>query len=136
MTADTYAQATYDLIAGGMTVGEALQKLDRLLAARGHKRLEKRILREVMRIAEQEASFDLPVVTVDEEKDAARFSREIAAALKELGVTKDGEKRTETALDTNLVGGYRVSYRGHEIDASYKRALATIYRNAVSPKHG
>lgn len=132
MTADTYAQATYDLIADGMSVGEALRKLDRLLTARGHKRLETRILREVMRIAEQEASFDLPVVTVDTREDAKRFAAAITGALTQLGVTDDGAKRTETTVDTNLIGGYRVSYRGAEIDAGYKRALSALYRRAVS----
>lgn len=125
MLAHDYAKALNTSIANGMTVPKALDRLDAILAEKGHQRLRPRILRALLTLVEAHEKEMTPVVTVANEKDAEKLSSQIHAVLKEMGTHKD----PVISEDPHIIGGFIVDQGDQKIDKSYKTVLTTLYRN-------
>jgi F0F1-type ATP synthase delta subunit len=103
--------------------GHFVQKLLSLMRARGHLSL----LSEIVRILERERVDSGAVVTVAHDASLKDFSREIKAALLELGE----DKKHQTLVDPRAVGGYSVRANSKIIDNTYRTALVELYQSTI-----
>jgi F0F1-type ATP synthase delta subunit len=86
-------------------------------------------MRALLRIAEQEEQYDTAVLTLRGPKEEKKLGAAIEDAVRELGA-KDAAR--EVRQNPHLVGGFMLSYRGIEIDSSYKSKLLELYRRVTA----
>ncbi len=125
---DTYAQALWKLVEGGMKPKGAVEKLRGRLASEGREILLPQIARAFVRFAERQTQKQRMTLSVAREKDAAKAKRETKGLMRQLGV-----EATDLAIevDGTLIGGWRLEGREHLHDASFKKQLLSIYNAAT-----
>lgn len=125
----SYAQALWKMVEGGMTPHKAVQATKESLERYGRGALMPRIARAFARLAERESKRNDVVLTVAREKDERHARTAAKTLLAELGVDADGLK---TQVDDSLIGGWRLEGRGMLVDNSYKSTLQQIYNRVTS----
>ena len=125
MQAQNYAKAVYESVLRGADVKVAFSNLDTLLKKRGCTKMKPPILRTLLRMIEGKRMSQVPVVTVARKGDLQKMRAEITAALSVL----KAEAEPMVEEDEQIIGGFRASYRGREVDGTYKKKLLTLYRN-------
>jgi F0F1-type ATP synthase delta subunit len=120
LTADSLAKAISTLPhADGV---DSAKSIVTLLKTKGALALLPRVVGSLSRIAEKTSSGEVVVVAhINAKKNAL-------AAAETLGINS---KEVIVRTDDTLIGGYIVSKKGVQIDASYKSALLSVYRSAV-----
>ncbi len=125
-----YAQALWDVIAGGGNPKQAVASVRESLVANGRQHLLPRIVRAFKRIAERELRKSRVTLSVASKKDLTAVPRTFNKVFKQAGIDT---KHIETVIDESLVGGWRLEGQEQLIDASYKKQLLEIY-NRVTEK--
>ena len=125
----SYAQALWKLVEGGMVPAKAVRALHDTLKAHGREALLSRIASAFTRIAEREAKRSDVVLTVAREKDERHAHKEIKEVLARMGTES---KDLKTQIDDTLIGGWRLEGRETLTDASYKKALLDLYTRVTS----
>lgn len=128
MTAEAYAQALWQLIERGMALKPAVAGLLEALETHGRTALLPKIARAISRIAMREARRTDVVLSVARTKDLKAAERAAKKILSEIGV---GTRDIKTAVDEDLIGGWRLEGRERLVDASYKKSLLTIYESVI-----
>ncbi len=124
-----YAQAFLASLESGMAVDTAIAGLKKSLEKKNHTKLLGAVLLEVARVLEAAPQGNQAVVAVAAAGDIAALKASIAAALEELGVTKETE--VKEVVDETLIGGFVATYNHKEHDASYKKSLKSLYESIV-----
>lgn len=123
-----YITATLALLKSGEPVSEVFAGLRRTLRAHDHEQLLLSIARGILRrLTDRTSAYDTRIV-VASEHDVEVLAGEISAHLASLGVTK---ATPSVVVDTTLVGGVVVEHNARRIDASYKRALRSLYERVT-----
>ena len=125
----SYAQALWKLVEGGMVPAKAVRALHDTLKAHGREALLSRIASAFTRIAEREAKRSDVVLTVAREKDERHAHKEIKEVLARMGTES---KDLKTQIDDTLIGGWRLEGRETLTDVSYKKALLDLYTRVTS----
>lgn len=125
---ESYAQALWDLCAGGMKPKEAVAKINARLLEEGRESLLPHIARSFSRLAERELAKRRVILSVAREKDAAKAKRQAKDIFKELSVDA-GDVVVE--IEDTLIGGWRLEGREYLHDASFKNQLLSIYNAAT-----
>ena len=124
-----YAQALWNMVAGGMNHSKAVSALQGTLKAEGRESLFPRIGSAFARIALRESKRSTITLTIARASDEAHAKREVKGALKECGLE---DREIITRIDPSVIGGWRMEGAEHLIDASYKKHLLTIYQQATN----
>lgn len=122
-----YVTALTESILTGLPVDTALLNVKSVMERKGHLRLWPQVLRATKRVLESRLASTLPRVIIA--KDGLVSKESIESALQKLGVAET--KNFSTVVDSSLVGGFVIRFRGLLLDTSYKQALLKLYR-AVS----
>ena len=125
---NSYAQALWQMIEGGMQPKKAIASLFEHLKARGRTALMPRLARAFARIAEREARRGL-VLSVARREDARAAALAVQETLKDM---KTASEDVRITIDENQIGGWRLEGDGTLIDASYKRYLLDLYGKVIS----
>jgi F0F1-type ATP synthase delta subunit len=120
MTAENYAQASYEALKGGMDAEVVLVRLKEILQKNGHSSLFKESARGLMARLVKDDAANVAELTVAKASDAKAF------------LTAQGIQHTKTIVDETIVGGFIVSGKGRELNASYKKSLLNIYRSLTA----
>jgi len=128
MRASDYAKAVYEVIEAGTDVQKALENLYRTLERRGHQKLKRAILTNLIRYTEEATKKNTPSLILARSGDAEKLKKEITAALGELSA--EGEPLIE--VRDAQIGGFTLTHKGKRIDRSYKTALLQLYKNITS----
>jgi F0F1-type ATP synthase delta subunit len=121
LTAESLATTIFQLsrdVKGANVVGDVVA----FLKKKGATALLPRVISNLSRMMEKETAGEVVVVANAEAK------KEALAAAESLGIDAKSAKVT---TDDSLIGGYIVSKKGTQIDASYKSALLSVYRSVV-----
>lgn len=127
--ARNYAAALIELGRDGLAADAAVRGLMRTLRARGHERLLPTVLRALESGLRQEARANRTQLTVAREHDVKAFAVDIKRAAETIAPSTE---QLETVVDERIVGGFILSTRGQQHDASYRRALVALYRAATA----
>jgi F0F1-type ATP synthase delta subunit len=130
MLAHRYAEALYQLTKD-RPQDEAFAvylRLKELLAVRGHARLLPAIVRHFERIVSR-ADHDRPTIVVASEHERTKHDAAITKALSDLSIDPT---RVQTRIDPSSVGGFKVYTDNKQYDATYKRALISLYQQLAS----
>jgi len=120
----SYAQALWKMVEGGMTPAKAVRALQETLKVHGREALLPRIASAFARIAQRETKRTDVVLTLAREKDERRAHKDIKEMLTRMGVAS---KDLKTQIDDTLIGGWRLEGRETLTDVSYKKALLDLY---------
>ena len=123
-----YATALWKAVERGSKPKDAVRSLHANLEASGRTALMPGIARAFARIAARETQRNGIVLSIAREMDERRAHKEVANVLAEMGMRKEDIK---TAIDKNVIGGWRLEGRGRLIDATYKKYLLDMYNAAT-----
>jgi len=126
---NSYAQALWKMVDGGMTPSKAVHALRESLASHGREALLPHIGRAFVRLAERENKKSDIVLTVAREKDERHAHKGTEEIVKQLGAEA---KDLKTQVDDTIIGGWRLEGRGMLVDASYKNRLLELYNRVTS----
>jgi F0F1-type ATP synthase delta subunit len=126
---ETYAQALWQMIEGGMQPKKAVHALVESVKAHGRDALLRRIAKAFERIAARQMKKNALVVSVAHEKDANKAKREAKEILEKIGTDS---KDLEVKVDETLIGGWRLEGAGTLVDNSFKKSLLDMYNAATS----
>lgn len=126
---EAYAQALWQILEKGTQPKAALHSLVESLKMHKREELLPRIGRAFERLAQREMRKNALVVSVANDKDSAHGKRAAKAALEELKV--EG-KELEVAIDSSLIGGWRLEGKGVLVDESFKKKLLDMYNAAIA----
>jgi F0F1-type ATP synthase delta subunit len=119
----TYVRALLQELHRTPDTALVLEKTRAAMTARGHEKLYSRVLRAAIR--ELEAAPAAVTVRVAEVDGYQKHAAQISEALRTLNATLDDHP--EVVVDATLIGGYAVAHKHQIIDATYKKALITLY---------
>ncbi len=122
-----YITAFLDLIASGMSVDDAVRGLASILKKRDHSRLLPSILRGALRQLEGTEGTAARVIIARSE-DVIALRTAIETHLAALG----GNTDATITVDETIIGGVVVEHAHQRIDASWKTALANLYRRVTN----
>lgn len=125
MLARDYATAIAALEKDGMGADDIARGVARVLTARGHTRLLPQIARLHEAGERTLARRSAVTLTLARADDAAVYRADIEKLA-------DG-KPYETVIDERIVGGFIFAAGDTVHDASYRRALTTLYRTITTP---
>jgi F0F1-type ATP synthase delta subunit len=128
MLARAYAEALYRALEKLHDAKIAFLNLQKILERRGHTRLFPAIAREFKRLTASHGSVS-GVLEVARLKDQERYKDKIADASTQMGLSVDA---LEVRENPRLIGGYVVRKSDEQYDASFRRALMTLYRQLVA----
>jgi F0F1-type ATP synthase delta subunit len=123
-----YRTAVLELITAGHKPAEVVSGLRKVLARRRHEGLYLSILRSVVKYLSVTQSAKVPQVTLAKENHETTYKKAIKRHLTTLSAPAD----YHTVIDETIVGGVVVEYQHQRIDASYKRALKTIFERSIA----
>ncbi len=126
---NTYAQALWKMVEGGMPPVKAVHAIRDVLKAHGREALLPRIARAFARIAEREAKKSDVILTVAREADTKHAHKEVKEMLSSMGVEA---KDLKTQIDDTLIGGWRLEGKEQLVDASYKNQLLELFNRATA----
>lgn len=124
--AKEYIESVLGLLGEGISFAEVKKGLEKTLQNRSHTKLLPTIWRGVLRELQASRRFDVATVYVTSKEAKQELEKEINAALKLLGATEAETVKT----DETLVGGHLVTFKGKQVDASYKSMLLDVYQKA------
>lgn len=122
LTAESVARAVYSLAHEGGDSHSVVDSTVAYLKKKGALALLPKVVLHLSRIASHVHAGERIVVA----KNAN--TKDVRDAAQHFGLSKD----VPLVEDDSLIGGYVLAKKGEQIDASYKRALLTIYRSIVS----
>jgi F0F1-type ATP synthase delta subunit len=102
--------------------GDVVKQVMQFLKTKGAMALLPRVIGSLSRLAEKNSAGEMFVVA------NAEGAAEALTAATSVGIDTATVK---VVTDETLIGGYIVSKKGTQIDASYKTALLSVYRSAV-----
>lgn len=123
-----YAQALWQLVAGGMDAKDAVHAIHKRLEKEGRAILMPRVAHAFSRIAERESRKRDYTLTVARESDLTHARKEVKAYTSEMGIDIEDLK---TQVDDSLIGGWRLEGNERLVDASYKRRLLDLYNGVT-----
>ena len=115
-----YAQALWNIVAGGGDHKKSVASLVEALKRTGRMQLVGKILLAFERIATREGARNDVRISVGRKSD-------VDAALKAAQVTE-----ADVVIDPSLIGGYRIEKVDTLIDASWKKHLTELYRRVTA----
>ena len=122
-----YAKAIVAALDGDVGVDEVLVNAKRVMAQRGHTSVYPATMKEVLQLLELKEKSEAPRVHI------AKESTEINKVVQELLATLQAPTdKVELIIDKTLVGGAKVTYQSHCIDATYKASLLKLYQNVTN----
>lgn len=121
-----YIKAVSQLLLQGRSVDVVLKNLATVLKAKGYESIHEGILEGVIRELEQQKLIGAPSIVVAKLHDVDSLKQAIEKTLQKLGTSTADAHVT---VDPTLIGGYIGSYRGNQINKSYKEKLVTLYRS-------
>lgn len=121
-----YITALTETLINTKDIDGALRETHALLVKKGHVRLWPAVLKGVIQALEKKESDDTPRVIVA--KESAKESAALKAVLEKLSVVHNPQT---VEVDSSLIGGFVVQYKGQMVDGSYKRALIDLYRKVT-----
>lgn len=123
-----YAAAVLALEAEGKSPKDVTSGLIRTLQRRGHTRLAARVERTLLQLVERRERRAQVRLVIADAKDAKKHATAIARTRADLAVTETHETR----VDTRLTGGFILETAELRHDASYRRALSTLYQKLTA----
>ncbi|MCD5381836.1 MAG: F0F1 ATP synthase subunit delta [Candidatus Pacebacteria bacterium] len=127
MNVTDYSKAALLMLNEDTSFDAVLTKLTALLKKRGHERLLRNILTQLVTDIEQQNATAVATVSIRTDTDTLKYKTQIEDALKTLGA--EGEYRTH--IDDTLIGGYQVTAHQKTINNTFKRTLINLYRAAT-----
>jgi len=121
-----YIKAVTQLLLQGSDIDAVLKNLASVLKTRGYESIHAAILEGVLRELQLQLSAGAPSVVVAKENDVDTLKHSIERTLQNLGTNLEDARVT---VDPTLIGGYIGSYKGNQINKSYKEKLVTLYRS-------
>lgn len=122
---NAYVTALTESILTGLPVETVLRNVKSVMESKGHLRLWPQVLRATKRVLESRLVSTSPQVIIA--KDGLTSKEAIQLALQKLGVAESED--FSTTVDSSLVGGFVIRFRGLLLDTSYKQALLKLYRS-------
>lgn len=124
-----YAAAVLALEAAGMPAKKLAEGLVRTLTARGHTRLAGGVVRALTELTERQSRRSRVRLTLASESAAQQHATAIADARAVLGLAAQSH---ETRVDPRITGGFVLETAEMRHDASYRRALRTLYQKLTA----
>jgi hypothetical protein len=125
---DHYITAVLTLLDASTEPAEVVRGLQNTLRARHHDALLLPVLRSVERTLTNRLDATQPLLTVRNEAALQSEAARIEAAKKVLGVTVE----PTVQYDDTLIGGVVLEHNYQRVDASYKRALRTLFQTITN----
>lgn len=126
VTADSYAEALYQLTQDEKDSSKVVGNLIALLQKKGHMKLLPNILHSFeAKLAVGRDSQTLTFVCA-REKDFEKFKNELTDHFEHADA-----KFTDQVIDDSIIGGYILKKDEVVVDASYKKKLLTLYQSAT-----
>ena len=119
MKPEAYARAIIQMVKKGETPKGAITLIHDALKVRGRTSLMPQIARAFSRLAAKDTRKNMSILSVARKGDEHTARKD------------SGAKEAELAIDTSLIGGWRLEAEGILKDASWKRYLLTMYNNAT-----
>lgn len=127
MTAEIYAQASWEALKNDTSIAKVLSGLTIVLKTHGHSALYKEVLRDLLVHVEKAESQKVAHITVATKGDEKRLASEIKKFIEAQGV-----EHTVLQVDEKIIGGFIASAKGREMNASYKKSLLKIYQSLTA----
>ena len=127
MKASHYAEATHKALVGGMPIDRVLVRLRDVVRAHGHEPLYGQILLDLLRLLEKETRTRTATVTVAQ-GGAEKLWKDAIDAY----ISAEHIDARMVTVDPTIIGGYKISVGGKEVDATYKKSLLKIYQSLVA----
>ena len=124
---DTYVHAVLELIQAGQPIETVLANLKKVLASRGHLKLQAAILNSVAIKLESVMKVNVPKVVLAHE--GAENETAIKKALVLLGAT---ETEYTVSYNPNIIGGLIATYKSKQLDQSYQTKLRDLYQSIIT----
>ncbi len=124
---DTYVHAMLELIQAGQPIETVLANLKKVLASRGHLKLQASILNSVATKLESVMAVNVPTVVLAHE--GAETEVTIKKALALLGAP---ETEYTISYNPNIIGGLITSYKSKQLDQSYQTKLRDLYQSIIT----
>lgn len=125
---NAYAQALWNLVAGGSEPAKAVRSLRETLARQGRAALLPKIGRAFARIAERERARRGLTLYVAREQDGRTAAAE---ATKDIEAMNVAATEFDVRVDDSLIGGWRLEGAGVLLDRSFRKQLLEMYNRAV-----
>ena len=123
-----YAQALWQIIEAGTEPSKAVHALHASLLASGRVNLMPRIGKAFERLAAHEASRTSVTLTVADKNHEQAALKEASSHIARFQLAN---KVMMTRVDKTVIGGWRLEGNETLVDASYKKHLLAIYKNAA-----
>ena len=124
---DTYVHAILELIQAGQPIETVLANLKKVLASRGHLKLQATILTAVATKLDSVMKVNVPKVVLAHE--GAESEATIKKALALLGAP---ETEYSVSYNPNIIGGLIASYQSKQLDQSYQTKLRDLYQSIIT----
>ena len=124
---DTYVHAVLELIQAGQPIESVLANLKKVLASRGHLKLQAAILNSVAIKLESVMEVNIPKVVLAHE--GAETEATIQKALALLGAI---ESEYSVSYNPNIIGGLIATYKSKQLDQSYQTKLRDLYQSIIT----
>ncbi len=124
---DTYVHAVLELIQAGQPIETVLANLKKVLAARGHLKLQAAILTSVATKLDSVMKVNVPKVVLA--REGAETEATIKKALALLGAPETGYSVT---YNPNIIGGLIASYQSKQLDQSYQTKLRELFKSIIN----
>lgn len=126
---NTYAEALWEMVEGGMSPAKAVHALRDVLVVRGREVLFPRIARAFERIAVRKSARTSVTLHIAHEGDERRARADVKKTLAEMRL--ESAEINDVKIDTSLIGGWRLEDGERLIDASFKKQLLSIYNRVT-----
>jgi F0F1-type ATP synthase delta subunit len=120
-----YITALMALIEQGSTVDVVLSNFKAVARKKGHESLIGGVLVGLERALIKKQKDNAAILTLAQEGDETKYAQAIAAAQEHLKL----DEAPSISIDTNLIGGFTLRYKGVHIDHSYKNTLLNLYKS-------
>lgn len=127
MLVQDYSTAFFDLLLKRDTES-LLISLKLLLKKKGHEKLYRPILNDLLLKFKKSTDEGATQVIVSREKDIKNLEENILKTIS----TLDFRKEFITKVDPTLIGGYKIVGQSQICDQSYKKQLLTVYRALIT----
>ncbi len=124
---DTYVHAILELIQSGQPIETVLTNLKKVLASRGHLKLQAAILNAVATKLDFVMKINVPKVVLA--REGAESEATIKKALTLLGAP---EAEYTVSYNPNIIGGLIASYKSKQLDQSYQTKLRDLYQSIIN----
>ncbi len=123
-----YVQAVMELLGSGSSIETVLGNLRAVMEARGHAKALPAVLRDVVRILDEQSDAAVPTVTLARAIDDKALSADIKSVLAALGA----KGAHVVVIDDTIIGGLVATFNHRQIDQSYRTKLTSLYQNVTN----